>query len=309
MKNQKSAILLALLAVLLWSTVATAFKLALQVFTPFQLIFVASVVSLVFFLIVMLLSGKWAEFRSASSRQVLKSAVQGFMNPFFYYLILFKAYSLNPAQVTQALNMVWPVTLALLSVPLLGQKLSWKNLVAICCSFVGVVFISSQGGWDGFARTNTLGALLALGSSIIWSLYWIFNARDKRDRLVVLSWNFIFGLIFLLGYSFFERDAFNFPLSGTAFWSAVYVGLFELGVTFVIWIYALHKSENNAVTGNFVFLFPFISLVFIHFILHETIYATTFIGLSFILLGILIQQVRLRFPKLLRANRLRQSKQ
>ena len=182
------------------------------------------------------------------------SAIQGFLNPFFYYLILFKAYALNPAQVTQALNMVWPVTLALLSVPLLGQKLSWKNLVAICCSFVGVVFISSQGGWDGFARTNTLGALLALGSSLIWSLYWIFSARDKRDRIVVLSWNFIFGLIFLLGYSFFEAGAFTFPLSGEAFWSAIYVGLFELGVTYVIWIYALHKSENNAVTGNFVFL-------------------------------------------------------
>jgi len=296
MKNQKAAILLALLAVVLWSTVATAFKLALQSFTPFQLIFIASIVSLVFFLIVVLVSGRWNEFRTVSTAQLAESAIQGFLNPFLYYLILFQAYSLNPAQVTQALNMVWPVTLALLSVPLLGQKLSWKNLVAICCSFAGVVFISSQGGLDGFARTDTLGAILALSSSIIWSLYWIFSARDKRDRLVVLSWNFIFGLIFLVGYSFFEPGAFSFSLSGKSFWAAIYVGLFELGVTYVIWIYALHKSENNAVTGNFVFLFPFISLLFIHLILHETIYATTFIGLSFILLGILIQQVRLRWP-------------
>lgn len=307
MKNQKTAILLALLAVLLWSTVATAFKLALREYTPFQLIFVASVVSLFFFIGALLLTGRWLEFRSVSARQLGASAVQGFLNPFFYYLILFKAYALNPAQVTQALNMVWPVTLALLSVPLLGQKLSWKNLVAICCSFVGVVFISSQGGWDGFVRTDTLGALLALGSSLIWSFYWIFSARDQRDRLVVLTWNFIFGLIFLLGYSFFEVDAFQFPLRGQAFWSAIYVGLFELGVTYVVWIYALHKSENNAVTGNFVFLFPFISLVFIHFILHESIYATTFIGLSFILLGILIQQVRLPFTRLIQKIRQRNS--
>lgn len=305
MKNQKTAIFLALLAVLLWSTVATAFKLALREFTPFQLIFVASIVSLFFFLGVVLVLGKWQELISVSGRQLAASAVQGFLNPFFYYLILFKAYALNPAQVTQALNMVWPVTLALLSVPFLGQKLSWKNLVAICCSFAGVVFISSQGGWDGFARTNTLGALLALGSSLIWSLYWIFSARDKRDRIVVLSWNFIFGLLFLYGYSFFEPNAFHFPLSGQAFWAAVYVGLFELGLTYVIWIYALHKSENNAVTGNFVFLFPFISLLFIHFILHETIYATTFIGLSFILLGILIQQIRLPLLRLVQVFRLR----
>ncbi len=294
MKNQNTAITLALLAVLLWSTVATAFKLALAELSPFQLIFVASVVSLVFFVAVALVSGKGSQLVQVNRKQVFQSAVQGFMNPFFYYLILFKAYSLNPAQVTQALNMVWPVTLALLSVPLLGQHLSWKNGIAIACSFVGVVFISSQGGIDGFARTNTLGALLALASSVIWSLYWIFSTRDKRDRLVVLSWNFSFGLLFLCLYSFFEPGAFQFRLEGQAFWSAVYVGIFELGLTYLIWIYALHKSENNAVTGNFIFLFPFISLIFIHFILHEKIYATTFIGLSFILLGILMQQVRIR---------------
>ncbi|WP_372773689.1 DMT family transporter [Mangrovibacterium sp.] len=300
MKNQKTAIVLALLSVLLWSTVATAFKLALQNFSPFQLIFVAAIVSLIFFLAAVLVTGRWSEFKQISASQLGHSAMQGFLNPFLYYLLLFKAYSLNPAQVTQALNMVWPVTLALLSVPLLGQKLSWKNLVAICCSFAGVVFISSQGGVEGFARTNTLGALLALGSSVVWSLYWIFSTRDTRDRLVVLSWNFIFGLVFLVAYSFFEPGAFHISWTGQSFWAAVYVGLFELGVTYILWIYALHKSVNNAVIGNFVFLSPFISLVFIYFILHETIYTTTFIGLSFIILGILIQQVRLRFPKFLR---------
>lgn len=293
MKNQKTAIGLALVAVLLWSTVATAFKLALAELSPFQLIFVASIISWLFFVLATLVSGKGRELTRVNSKQVFYSAVQGFMNPFFYYLILFKAYSLNPAQVTQALNMVWPVTLALLSVPFLGQQLSWKNLVAISCSFIGVVFISSQGGLSGFARTNTLGALLALASSVIWSLYWIFSTRDQRDRLVVLSWNFSFGLLFLVAYSFFEPGAFQIQLSGQAFWSAIYVGLFELGITYLIWIYALHKSENNAVTGNFIFLFPFISLIFIHFILHEKIYLTTFVGLSFILLGILIQQLKL----------------
>jgi len=294
MKNQKTAILLALLAVLLWSTVATAFKLALQELSPFQLIFIASIVSLFFFFVAVIVRGRWGAFLAVSSEQLIQSAIQGFLNPFLYYLILFKAYSLNPAQVTQALNMVWPVTLALLSVPLLGQKLSWKSLSAICCSFVGVIFISSQGGFDGFIRTDTLGAMLAVVSSIIWSLYWIFSTRDKRDRLVVLLWNFIFGLLFLAGYSFFEPGAFEFPITVKALGAAVYVGLFELGVTYIIWIYALHKSENNAITGNFIFLSPFISLMFIHLILHETIYATTFIGLSFILLGILIQQVRFR---------------
>ncbi|MGD9931236.1 MAG: DMT family transporter [Mangrovibacterium sp.] len=298
MKNQKAAILLALLAVLLWSSVATSFKIALRGLSPFQLIFIAALVSQVFFFLVLVVRGKLRLLFSMQVNQFVQSAMQGFLNPFLYYLILFEAYSLNPAQVTQALNMVWPITLALLSVPLLGQKISWRNLWAILLSFAGVVFISAQGSLDGFGKTNTTGAVLALSSSIIWSLYWILSTKDKRDKLFVLFWNFAFGLIYLLIYSLFSSEAvFSFQFD-RYFGAAVYVGMFELGITYIVWIYALHKSENNAVTGNFIFLTPFLSLVFIYFILNETIYATTFIGLSFILLGIFIQQLKRKPGKL-----------
>jgi drug/metabolite transporter (DMT)-like permease len=53
---------------------------------------------------------------------------------------------------------------------------------------------------------------------------------------------------------------------------------------------SMQLSENNAKTGNLIFLSPFLSLVFIHFILGETIYITTFIGLAFIISGIWYQQ-------------------
>ncbi|WP_423130575.1 DMT family transporter [Gaoshiqia sp. Z1-71] len=292
MKNQKTAILLALLAVLLWSTVATSFKIALEGLNPFQLIFISSLVSLAFFFLVLVVQGKLKPLFLMKGNQLLQSAMQGFLNPFLYYLILFKAYSLNPAQVTQALNMVWPITLAILSVPLLGQKITWRNLWAILLSFAGVVFISSQGSVEGFARTNTTGALLALSSSIIWSLYWILSTKDKRDNLFVLFWNFVFGVGWLLIYSLFDAEATFIFAIDKSFAAAAYVGLFELGITYIVWINALHKSENNAVTGNFIFLTPFLSLLFIHSILHETIYLTTFIGLSFILLGIFMQQLK-----------------
>jgi drug/metabolite transporter (DMT)-like permease len=54
---------------------------------------------------------------------------------------------------------------------------------------------------------------------------------------------------------------------------------------------AMELSTNNAKIGNIVFLAPFVSLIFIHFILNETIFVTTFIGLIFIVAGIFIQQL------------------
>ncbi|MGE5427771.1 MAG: DMT family transporter [Methylococcaceae bacterium] len=288
MKQQSRAYVFALLSVLLWSTVATAFKLGLQKLSPLYLILTASAVSLLVFFIVILLQGKVRQLFSVTLSGLGHSALLGALNPFAYYLILFKAYSLLPAQVAQPLNMVWPITLALLSAPLLHQKITIRNIVAIMISFVGVIFISSQGSFEGLANTNVLGASLALGSSIIWSLFWILSVMDKREEMFKLFWNFAFGLGYLLITALVFTD-FRLP-DRTALPAAVYIGLFELGITYILWMKAMQLSENNAKTGNLTFLSPFLSLIFIHFILGETIYFTTFNGLAFIISGIWYQQ-------------------
>jgi drug/metabolite transporter (DMT)-like permease len=288
MKQNSKATIYALLSVLLWSTVATAFKLGLQSMSPLYLILTASAVSLLAFFFIILIQGKIKSIFSVTTSGLGKSALLGALNPFGYYLILFQAYNLLPAQVAQPLNMIWPVTLALLSAPLLKQKITVRNIVAILISFTGVIFISSQGSLSGIANTNATGAFLALGSSIIWALFWVLSVLDKRDEIFKLFWNFAFGLLYLFISAFLFTD-FHLPdPKGLA--AAVYVGLFELGITYILWMKAMQLSENNAKTGNLIFLSPFLSLVFIHFILGETIFFTTFIGLAFIISGIWYQQ-------------------
>jgi len=289
MKPAGKTILYAGLAVFFWSTVATAFKLALLEYDFIQLIFYCSAVTVLLLFFVLVLQKKTRFILQQTPRQWLNSAFMGAFNPLLYYLVLFKAYSLLPAQVAQPVNMIWPVTLALLSVPLLKQKISWLNFVALFVSFIGVVFIASQGSTEGFRNTNVLGLGLATGSSVLWSLYWILNVLDRRDEVVKLFLNFAFGLIFLTPVVYFFSD---FGITGgTGFWAVIYVGIFEVGITYVLWMKAMNLSTNNAKIGNLVFFAPFLSLLFIHFILKETIYITTFIGLFFIVGGVLLQQI------------------
>ncbi len=288
MSNNSKSYFFAALAVFFWSTVASAFKIALREYDFIQLIFYSSLVSLAVLFIFLLVQGKVYLLGKQTKKQILNSAFLGALNPLVYYLVLFKAYSLLPAQLAQPLNMVWPITLALFSVPLLKQRLSWKSVLALSISFTGVVFISSQGGLEGFKKTNGLGVFLAVGSSVAWALYWIYNVRDRRDQVVKLFTNFSFGVIYLSLVMVLFSDYKLEP--GNGFWAIVYVGLFEAGITYVLWLKAMELSTNNARIGNLVFLAPFVSLIFIHFILKENIYITTFIGLVFIIAGIFVQQ-------------------
>ncbi len=288
MNSSKKAYAFAGLAVLFWSTVATSFKLALREYDFIQLIFYASAVTVILLFLVLLFQRKTHLILKQTRRQWSYSLLMGAFNPLLYYLVLFKAYSLLPAQVAQPLNMIWPITLALLSVPLLGQKISWLSIVALFISFIGVFFISSQGGFDGFRNTNPMGVFLAVGSSVLWSLYWIFNVRDKRDEVVKLFLNFAIGLIMLFPVvAIFS----SFKMSwGSGFLAVIYSGVFEVGITYVLWLKAMNLTISNAKIGNLVFFAPFLSLVFIHFILKENIFITTFIGLIFIVSGVLVQQ-------------------
>ena len=288
MQNEQKATLFALITILFWSTVATAFKIGLRTLNPAQLIFVASVTSVLILFLLLVFTKKLKYIKQISLKNLLLSALLGFLNPFLYYLILFKAYSLLPAQVAQPLNMIWPIVLVLLSVPLMNQKIGWKSMLALVISFAGVFLIATQGDFFSMGKSNPLGVALGLGSAIIWSLFWIFNVKNKEDELIKLFLNFLFGTIYLLIYLPVFSD-FNFKFDNS-FWAGIYIGTFEIGISFVFWLKALSLTKNNARIANLIYIAPFLSLIFIHFILGEKIYITTILGIFFIISGILFQQ-------------------
>ncbi len=296
MNSSNKAYLYAGCAVFFWSTVATSFKLALRGYDFIQLIFYISAVSVLLLFIFLLVRQKLKFIFKQSRREWFVSMGMGALNPLIYYLILFKAYTLLPAQIAQPVNMVWPIVLALLSVPFLNQKIGWISILALIISFAGVVFISSQGGMDGFKQVNITGVILALITSVLWAMYWILNVRDKRDEVVKLFLNYVFGLIYLtIAVALFSDFRIEWNKS---FWATIYFGIFEVGVTYVLWLKAMNLTSSNARIDNLVFLAPFLSLIFIHFILKETIYITTFIGLIFIVTGIFVQRLDKTMRKL-----------
>jgi drug/metabolite transporter (DMT)-like permease len=282
------SLLYAVPAVLIWSTVATAFKLALLELDYVQLIFVASGISTLFLFIYIILAGQFKYLKRTSGYELLRSAALGFLNPFAYYLILFRAYSLLPAQLAQPLNMIWPLTLAVLSIPLLKQRITWRQFAAMGISFAGICILSMQGGIAGIKNTSITGVFLALFSSFFWALYWIFNVKDPRPDAVKLFLNFFFGFLYLLAIVPVV-SGFRIP-GGFSLLAAIYVGLFEAGITYVLWMKAMQLSSNTAMTGTMIFASPFISLVFISVVLKENIHLTTVAGLVLIVAGILYMQ-------------------
>lgn len=286
--HQKKAYLFAFLSVICWSTVATAFKISLASIDYFQLLSWSTFVSSLVLFVVILIQRKTAVLIKISKSDFLWALVSGIFNPFLYYTILFKAYSVLPAQEAMVLNYAWPIVLVLLSVPLLKQKIHPKVFIALLICFIGIIIIVTKGAFTQFSFSDSKGDALAVGSSFIWAVFWIANMKNQADNIIKLFIAFLIGFILsvISNLAFSEILIPNF----NTLCSVVYVGVFEMSVTFVFWMTALSYSSSTAKVSRFIYLSPFLSLVIIHFVLKEDIHWSSIVGLVLIILGIAFQE-------------------
>lgn len=288
-RDNTRAIIYACIAVLSWSTVATAFKIALTHLTHFEMLLVAGCTSLLIFVALLTFQKKWKLVASLSSRQWGYFALLGLLNPVAYYLVLFKAYDLLPAQVAQPINYAWPIVLLVLLALFAHQPIPSKKYIGMFISLGGVVLISVGTGHSGGMEIPVHGLLLAALSALLWASYWMINNKfkDKTDGSVALFMTFLFGTGYLLIGAAVVGVQLN-TLPGIL--SGMYVGAFEMGIPFIFFSLAMRKTSNPALVNQLCYLSPFLSLFFIALVLGEQIVLTTYIGLALIVLGIMFNQ-------------------
>ena len=164
-----------------------------------------------------------------------------------------------------------PVSKAAYSSPRLGS---------LALGYLGVLVIATRGDILGMSFSNPWGVLLALISTFLWAGYWILNTPRNADSVVSLVLSFGLALPVLIVASFIWSDWSNIPGKAGA---VSYVGLFEMGITFLFWLKAMKTATNTALISNLIFVSPFISLLLLSAIIGETIYVSTIVGLALII--------------------------
>ena len=286
--NQSKAYLFAGIAIFFWSTVASAFKLSLEHLEPIQLVLYSTLFSICVLFILVLYQGKLNLIKSFSRDDLKKCALLGFLNPCLYYIILFKAYDVLPAQEAMVINFSWPVMLVILSIPILKQTIDVKSFLSIIVCYLGVVVIATNGDIFSMQFVNPFGVFLMLISTVIWSLFWLFNTKNSNDSLVSLFLIFLFSFPLILVFVLFT-NSFVVP-SFKGLIGSIYIGFFEMGISLVLWQSALKISTTVSRVASLVFITPFMSLVVLYFVLGEKILVSTFFGLILICTGLILQK-------------------
>ncbi|MEO0439004.1 MAG: DMT family transporter, partial [Pseudomonadota bacterium] len=192
--NDKRALALGLCAVVLWSTVATAFKLALEELTVLQLLAVAALSSTAVLTVHLALRGELRICLRMIQHHWLECLLMGTLSPCLYYWVLLTAYDRLPAQQAQTINYTWAITLALFSIPVLKQRLSGPDWMAVVLGYLGALIIATKGQPLSLEFTDGLGVTLALASTFLWAAFWLLNARSQHPPAHALMGYFVCAL-------------------------------------------------------------------------------------------------------------------
>jgi drug/metabolite transporter (DMT)-like permease len=280
--RRPTAIILVLIVVLIWGSVAPIAKLMMAGIDFLTLQGTMCALSALSLLVVLAVQRKIGALRSLRAKDHLQHLGLGALGIFLYGACFFGAISIMPVQEATVLNYVWPLFAMLLAVPLLKERLRLSALGAALLAFVGVVIVVTQG--DPFAHppSSMLGIGLMIVSGVSYALYSLIGKRMTIDPVVAVFLHCLYAApMFLVAAHFLGARA-DITLFGWL--TLLYLGPVTIGLAYLLWLTALRSLETR-VAGTLIYLAPFVSLVFIALLVGEPIHPASWAGLILIIAG------------------------
>lgn len=238
------ATVLALLAILLWSTLA-ALTVKLGGLPPFLLAGTS-----------LLIGSLAGSHRLRKWRAPLPMLALGVYGLFAYHAALFTALRLAPAVEANLLNYLWPLLIIVLTPAFFrGRRLTARQVAAALLGFAGAALLVT-GGRVAFDPAHVWGYALAIAAALIWSTYSLASARRAAAQAPPISlFSAVSGALALLCHALFEpRAAF---VAADVPWLLL-LGLGPMGVAFLAWDAALRRGDPRTI-GLLSYLTPLLS--------------------------------------------------
>lgn len=282
---------LALINILLWSTGNTAIALLLNTkrLSNILLIFYMSLFASIVLFISVAVTGRLNLVRKITVKELAELTVLGAIGFWLYYVLLYYGMAHLKVQQASTINYLWPTLIVLFSALIDKEALNFRKICALFVSFFGVVIIATEGHFDSLSGINFSGVLATAGAACFYALFSVLSVKVRVDTVIAMFFYAASSTVLSFIQIILSRSDIVIPTMSECF-GLLYLGGLLSGVTYIIWIYVLEHGDTAKIS-NLAYLNPVFSLAWIRLVLGEEIKFYSYIGLGFILLGIIIQML------------------
>lgn len=276
--------LFALLAVAMFATLGTGFKMAVTRMSSYSVVvWIAIWATLTLFCFLV------------QEKRVGSIVVEFRQRPFFFpvagivglgvqQFLCLKTYEYIPASQAVILHYTYPLMMLLLSWLLFREKSDWWAFCCVVLGFVGVFVLVSAGGGVGDLRLS-IGVAVALGTAFSFALFCVLIKHASFSVTPGMFLMNLFGMLFLL--CLLPLYPMQWSISGTDMLLMAYLGIFPTAVAFILWNRALRMIPTSR-SSNCALLVPILSLVCITLVLKERIGLMQALGMAIVLVSVFL---------------------
>ncbi|MEH6892351.1 DMT family transporter [Bacillus sp. JJ864] len=275
-------ILIGIFFSVLWASGAIATKIGLLSSSPlmFATTRLISAGLIMFVFTYFIKSNRWP--KGGEWRQLI---VLGILNTTLYVGCCFLSLKLVSSSLFNLFITVNPFVVALLSSIFLSRKVTKQEWIGMLIAALGLLIAVYPYLKDTHATVSGV-IILAVGMLSMGIGSVCFTKYDmKIDRLVINTWQIIFGSVFAVPLSFlldsnpYINLDMNFAIG--LFWQVVMTSI----ISMLLWFYLLKKDPIKA--NNYLFLTPIFGYLLAWLILKEDITWFHLIGAIFVISGLL----------------------
>jgi len=283
--SKKISYLYVSLTVLFWGSIAAVAKILLRNLDSFQLLLFISLFATISLFFIVVFLRKLDVIKKYNIKDYCQFALLGFIGVFLYHVLLFTGLTFAPAQEAFIINYTWPIWTVVFAVIFMKEKINVKKILAIILCFLGVYIVISKGEFLSLTNASIKGDLFALAGAISYGFFsvvgWKKNYEVFTSMMFYFGFSFVYSLIITISFSTIPTISF-YEIIGL-----IWMGVFATGISFGFWFLAL-KHGDIIEMSSIVFITPFISLIYIHFLLGEEILLFSVIGLFIIIFGVFL---------------------
>lgn len=278
----------ALTTVLIWATTAAMVKKILFDIPNLEALSISSYFAFLFLLLVNAKNGMLKEIKKYTIKDFATISGLGFIGLFLYSALYYYGLAQLSSQEACILNYLWPIMLVVFSCIILKERMTLMKGVAMACSFVGIVILSTGSG-STVAGNTSLGMACCIIAAACYGLFSVLNKKADYNQNIsmMIIWLVVAVCAMVLGLMT-EKWV---PIEGTQWLGILWLGVVIDAVAYLLWALALKGTENTAAIANFAYLTPFLSLIVSAIFLKERIEIRALVALLFIIGGIVLQNL------------------
>ena len=291
LSNKTQATLLVLLCVALWAMIPPAAKIAAGSLDNHQFLFYSSLFSFLGLLTATIFYKKTEHIKKYSLKNWLYVVVLGLLGTYIYYLFLYLGYAKAKGLEVLVVQYTWPVTIVILSIFILKEKLTIKKLISVVIGFLGVIVVLTKGDFSNVHINNIEVIFLVFLGASSFALFSVLSKKVELEPIGVTTIYFLVATIAsfasMLYFSEFKIPTLNdwFPI--------LLNGLLLNGFSYLFWLSALKKAEASYL-APFVFVTPVLSAIYLVLLFNEPIVFAYAIGLACVVVSGLVNSLEFK---------------